>query len=440
MATISDIKKSLKIWEARTRPLNYETGDSEPHDPSITMRNLTFMYYHAARVDLAQYTALAIQESMSIDQGSYENAMFEIGDDLKNGISGLTNVLDYFSRNGHAECLPLSVLGYLGMPLILAAIDLKLSPSHGEMIKRQKRLDSLSKIIRHSESLYDVTDFVAAGTNQILQLAYHTTQNFFLPCESSVIITKEMKGSNQSLIEKGRSTNFNLPRGSRPTSHSRVKSWLDAFMHYPRAYLLISTSVDYSLAVGRLPYDNSLPASVRDIPTMGMMTRLPWAIDTSVADRRYCPSKKDTLTCSEYRSDSSEVLEGKGWSLKNDHSRHTAQNQSIYWDTAVKNRIIGNLAQPDHSDFPTPHIKKVITKSQDNNMNTVNLDFFDVGFMMNPLDAISTQLSAIGHHSDENSVPTIVTEKEPGLIFREVFTETKVEDNRAVAHHVAEGL
>lgn len=67
------------------------------------------------------------------------------------------------------------------MPLVLAAIDLKLSPSCQETAIRQQRLDCFTKIIRYSELQYDVTDFVAAGTNHLLQLAYTTTQTFFLP-------------------------------------------------------------------------------------------------------------------------------------------------------------------------------------------------------------------------------------------------------------------
>ncbi|KAJ5278579.1 hypothetical protein N7478_003951 [Penicillium angulare] len=103
--------------------------------------------------------------------------MASIGKDLKSGIDGLNIVMEYFSTHGHVDNLPLSVLGYVGMPLVLAAINLKLSPSRDETESRRKILASLSKIIRHSETLYDVTDFVAVGTNHILQLAYATTKN-----------------------------------------------------------------------------------------------------------------------------------------------------------------------------------------------------------------------------------------------------------------------
>lgn len=55
-------------------------------------------------------------------------------------------------------------LGYIRIPLILAVINLKLLPSSDEIKIREKRVDSLSNIIRLGKSLYDVIDFVVAGT------------------------------------------------------------------------------------------------------------------------------------------------------------------------------------------------------------------------------------------------------------------------------------
>lgn len=72
-------------------------------------------------------------------------------------------------------------LGCVGMPLILAAINLKLPPSSDEIKIREKRVDSLSNIIRLGESLYDVMDFVAAGTK--VYSSWHMSQyrTFFSP-------------------------------------------------------------------------------------------------------------------------------------------------------------------------------------------------------------------------------------------------------------------
>ena len=48
------------------------------------------------------------------------------------------------------------------------------------MLTRRNRLDAFAQIVQRSRDLYDVTDVVAAGTNQILQLAYAITKKLFL--------------------------------------------------------------------------------------------------------------------------------------------------------------------------------------------------------------------------------------------------------------------
>ncbi|KAJ6000853.1 Transcription factor [Penicillium waksmanii] len=263
---VEDIKQSLVQWETKVQPPPSPDVHSTTEDAAGALRSLTFMYYRAAQVDLAQYAALLLEEQISSSTELYEHSIKQIARDLAVGISGLTDVMDYFSVNGNVEQLPLSVLAYAAMPLVLAAIDLKLSPSYRETQKRQKRLDSISRIIRHSESLYDVTDFVAVGTNQILQLAYSVTRSIFLPCASQLRISPVCDHYDLK-VQKQRNV------GSRV----RAKCWFDAFLSCPRAYLLISTSVDYSLAVGRLPCQDSLPVSVRQLPPSSGISRLPWS-------------------------------------------------------------------------------------------------------------------------------------------------------------------
>lgn len=71
-------------------------------------------------------------------------------------------------------------LAFAGIPLVLAAIDLKLSPSHMEMVARRHRLDSFAQMVQRFQDLYEVADVVVAGTNHLLQLAYAITKNLFL--------------------------------------------------------------------------------------------------------------------------------------------------------------------------------------------------------------------------------------------------------------------
>lgn len=266
------------------------------------------------------------------------------------------------------------------MPLILAAIDLKLSPSCDEMKIRQKRLDSLSKIIRLSESLYDVTDFVAAGTNHILQLAYVTTQNFFLPSGplSKMIIDRE-EGDLIKNLNNPETQNLTRLGSSAPI---RAKSWLDAFFRCPRAYLLISTSVDYSLSVGRLPYDTSLPALVRDIPAMGSITQLPWTIETSL-------TRGNSLY--ENRGAASGLSEFGEGSVNSERGKSAAKTQTQERRTSIQDVLVHQnpMAKDKEWDENNTHINDLqkirfeprvptLETSYEPVASAVNLDFLDL--------------------------------------------------------------
>ena len=159
------------------------------------------------------------------------------------------------------------------MPLVLAAIDLKLSPSSSAIKKREKRLNSLGLIIKHSESVYDVTDIVAVGTNHILQLAYTTTQSLFFDRAAT---ETPFDGTHAEQPVSGTPSQNSRSSPVMSTRTRRPESWQEAFIRCPRAYLLISKSVDYSLAVGRLPSAHDLPDIVRDLPALGNIPRLPW--------------------------------------------------------------------------------------------------------------------------------------------------------------------
>ncbi|KAL4894996.1 hypothetical protein BDV59DRAFT_200253 [Aspergillus ambiguus] len=284
LATVSRIRASLKQWETCSQLGALIEGDTPEVVTLFT--NFTFMYYHTARIDLAHYEALLVENHLMFAGESYIKQVWEIGNTLRDAMDRLTDVMEYFSREGRAQNLPLSVLAYVGMPLVLTAIDLKLSPSSSEMDVRRRRLDALGEIVRHSGRVYDVTDFISAGTNHILQLAYMTAQHLFMRWDqdpSSQGPARADSVSGQVGYKAG--TGDLVPAPSRNVA-GRANCWHDAFLRYPRAYLLISTSVDYSLAVGRLPYDSALPELVRCIPPIGIGIRLPWTINPVDAPRK----------------------------------------------------------------------------------------------------------------------------------------------------------
>ncbi|CAG8241342.1 unnamed protein product [Penicillium salamii] len=274
ISSITSIKESLDNWQSPQ--LVPDTPKNERPEAIATLNYLTHMYYHAARVDLAQFEAFMLEDNKFYAANTYQQSIINVSEDLRDAIEGLSKVMEHFSMHGQAVSFPLSVLGYVSMPLVLAAIDLKLSPSHSAMKAREKRLKSLSLIIKHSETLYDVTDFVAVGTNHILELAYAITQNLFFDRYSpdtpidGALTEREVSRCPSRDVRSSSTTSLKLQRPG---------SWREAFVRCPRAYLLVSTSVDYSLAVGRLPSARDLPDIVRDLPALGMIPRFPWTSD-----------------------------------------------------------------------------------------------------------------------------------------------------------------
>ncbi|KAL4935929.1 hypothetical protein BDV06DRAFT_233841 [Aspergillus oleicola] len=276
LAKIIRTKTAMQRWEACS-PLHQWTEGKAPEAVTL-FTNFTYMYYQTARIDLAHYEAMLLEHHLMFSGKNYITQLWSAGNTLRDAMSRLTSIMEYFGREGRAQNLPLSVLAYVAMPLVLTAIDLKLSPSAAEMERRRRRLDSLGEIVRHSGRVYDVTDFVTAGTNHILRLAYMTAQHLFLRWD------QDSQGQNTSTERRGSSPLQVVSSSSNsmemePASPGRANTWHEAFLRFPRAYLLISTSVDYSLAVGRLPFDNALPELVRSIPPIGMAIRLPWTIE-----------------------------------------------------------------------------------------------------------------------------------------------------------------
>lgn len=147
------------------------------------------------------------------------------------------------------------------------------------MFARRQTLECLSKIMGRSRRMYDVGDFVSSQTDDILYLAYLASKEIFLKTShntqnwrrgSSICPNSSLNGThgNETQMTKGPAT-----------------SWHDAFLRYPRAYLLISTTVDHFMSVGRLPHDSSLPDLVCSMAPLGRI-RLPWTSKMAIIGRK----------------------------------------------------------------------------------------------------------------------------------------------------------
>lgn len=294
------------------------------------------------------------------------------------------------------------------MPLVLTAIDLKLSPTSAEMARRRRRLDALGEIVRHSGRVYDVTDFVTAGTNHILRLAYITSQHLFLRWDENggqqtrVPERRGSTASSKSASSSSPSSSSSPPHDLSPSASAsaglevdkstytgmgggRANTWHEAFLRFPRAYLLISTSVDYSLAVGRLPYDNALPELVRCIPPIGMAIRLPWTIEGAT------PRIQMPMEMNNTRRDSSPYLQagtpGSASGLRpeqsNDHDhdvRTLPDDVSVQTNMNTSTNINMNMpAQATGADFSVPPLTSSLQPTENfqpqPEQDQINLDY-----------------------------------------------------------------
>lgn len=250
------------------------------------------------------------------------------------------------------------------MPLVLAAINLKLSPNRAAMERRQKRLESLGLIIKHSEGVYDVTDSVAVGTNHILQLAYLTTQNLFFGSEKSQL------PFDHTTTEQALPSSPGLDVISSPTNHAkpdRPSNWQEAFVCCPRAYLLISTSVDYSLAMGRLPYAENLPDIVRDLPVLGVIPRLPWT--SEIPQHLHRPSVQ-----SSYRAEESHLNDAR---LKNFAKQDDSGPQSNHADTPSLCSPAGSPTVSSSLTDDQSQYTNVEANQSSRHTHIINLDYMD---------------------------------------------------------------
>ncbi|OJJ57181.1 hypothetical protein ASPSYDRAFT_181585 [Aspergillus sydowii CBS 593.65] len=369
LAKIARTKAAMQRWEAHS-PL-YQWTEGKAPEAVTLLTNFTYMYYQTARIDLAHYEALLLENHLMFSGKNYINQIWNAGNTLRDAMARLTSIMEYFGREGRAQNLPLSVLAYVAMPLVLTAIDLKLSPSASEMDRRRRRLESLGEIVRHSGRVYDVTDFVTAGTNHILRLAYMTSQHLFLRWDQDQ--QGQISGNRgSSPPQQSSSTGKELVESS---SAGRANTWHEAFLKFPRAYLLISTSVDYSLAVGRLPYDNALPELVRSIPPIGMSIRLPWTIDNPPVQiptsRRL--TRSDSLpyiqTAATPVSATTEQTNHDVHTLPDDASVQTnlAQQQS---DFSIPPQATSTMPLPDPSET-----ENAIPELETGDNDQINLDY-----------------------------------------------------------------
>ncbi|KAL5336908.1 hypothetical protein BJX70DRAFT_371452 [Aspergillus crustosus] len=282
---IKRLRNELLQWERKFSPPQTLPNGSSLLPSVTTFIKVTYMYYYAAQSNLAHYEALIVESHSEFSGKSYINQLCECGSFLKDAVRSLTETMEYFSDSQNVENIPLSTLAFVATPLVNAALDAKLARSYDEMVVRRRHVDLLADIYRRLAILYNVTNYVAVGTNQILKLVYGLSHELRLQ-EGQV-------GAGPSRL----ATSATAGGAPKMGLNNRVANWVDVFLRHPRVYLLISTSVDYSLSVGRLPHNNDIPEFLLKTPPGTPKVRLPWMTKTDLINPSdtngmdfWCPS------------------------------------------------------------------------------------------------------------------------------------------------------
>jgi hypothetical protein len=159
------------------------------------------------------------------------------------------------------------------MPLLTTALDISLASSSSQIALHKRRLHTLGQVLRSLEQVYEAAAMISAGMSHFLHLAYMTIQ---LPLDRDTQIGALFSPTNSSPNSDISEKSSSPSKSTAIEGHAPNRTWKDFLLQSPRAYLLISTTVDYSLCIGHLPHDHALPDMLTFVFPGSLRIRFPW--------------------------------------------------------------------------------------------------------------------------------------------------------------------
>ncbi|KAK2809859.1 hypothetical protein FQN50_003500 [Emmonsiellopsis sp. PD_5] len=236
VSELEDVRANLAQWSNDAKAILGPILHSDKVHESVALYSgLTFLYYHAARLALCHFEALTIEIHQVYIQESHNKLLERIRDELENAASCITNSVKGFLTRGIARHLPISAIAYTALPLLLNALDVKLSSSTSQTATRQRRFRYYAEIMQLYRDRYDGTDGVAVFIQQALQFADNLNISIMFQQTQSKAKASESYG------------------------------WPEMFTREPRLYLRLSLTLDYAFTRGYFPKDADLPALIREL-------------------------------------------------------------------------------------------------------------------------------------------------------------------------------
>jgi hypothetical protein len=168
---------------------------------------------------------------------------------------------------------------------------------------------------------------------------------------------------------------------SKAVELQRPTSWDEAYLRYPRAYLYISTSVEYSLSFGRMPAESVFPEQVRHVPSLVFGSKLSPRIDTPCI--RFSDSSNPYLGTDYSTNDPTlifglEPVPGANRNMKAlmDKEASPSPERNHHVDESGSSQHAESYDSDSTRDSRKSNIQPMMM--QDETPRVINLDYFDI--------------------------------------------------------------
>ncbi|EEH34680.2 hypothetical protein PAAG_05729 [Paracoccidioides lutzii Pb01] len=217
------------------------------------------------RLALCHNETLTLEAHQRFIADTYSKRLEEIKEELEEAALGITRSVKRLLMRGVARHLPISAVAYTALPLVLNALDVKLSGTTSQSATHKRQLGYYVEVMQFYRNRYDGTDYVAFLIQQVLKFA--ESQNLTVSFQASAG-TNVMSNSTNNDSDVSGDTNTSTALTERSNSdkfaENGTKSWGEILVRHPRLYLRLSLPLDIAFARGQFPRDADLPSLVRE--------------------------------------------------------------------------------------------------------------------------------------------------------------------------------
>ncbi|KAL3449086.1 hypothetical protein BJX65DRAFT_306627 [Aspergillus insuetus] len=265
---VANCKAALLKWSTNAKAaLGAVVNSNMTHESVSLYFGLTFFYYHAARLALCNFEALTLQlnkpsstdtsaETSSATAEEAEADHERIQYDLEDATGCITDTIKRFLAQGVAHHLPISTISLTAHPLLLSALDVKLSSTKSQSATRKRRFRYYANLMQVYQLRYDGTDTVAGFIQQTLQVAH-----WILPRAAAGFGVRvrgaEGAGSSSTAGPQGQGSGVEPGakggRGGSTSPPPAPASWSELFAEHPKLYLRLTLALDYGFSRGYFP-------------------------------------------------------------------------------------------------------------------------------------------------------------------------------------------